>query len=219
MPTIKPHPYKIYAIPANLLLIIGIFSSLYLSYLHYKNYTDITFSSICAISKSINCDTVAQSSFSIFLSVPLAFWSFLYFLFLFLISVNITSTRNTYLWFYLLCLGLLGSIFSVYLGYLSTTQIKSLCILCSLNYICILIYTFYCWLISRRFTPQFILLPNIQLISRFKSYYFFIRDSLFFRYCNLLTVYRSKILGICSRNIRHKYTFWYHPGGTSMDWS
>ncbi|MBU3949567.1 MAG: hypothetical protein KJ826_15285 [Proteobacteria bacterium] len=37
-------------------------------------YTDIGYESFCAISKAINCDTVSQSPYSVFLGVPLAIW-------------------------------------------------------------------------------------------------------------------------------------------------
>lgn len=67
-------PYFYYTTAIKFISCIGIIISIYLSYNHYKNYTDPWFASICAISKSINCDTVAQSKFSILFSVPLGFW-------------------------------------------------------------------------------------------------------------------------------------------------
>lgn len=152
--TISRLPYPAYAIPARLLTLAGAASSFYLAYIHFKNYSDITFASICAISQSINCDTVAQSSYSILFSVPLGIWSLLYFLFLFVISLQISPSKYFYLWWVLFFLGIAGSLFSLYLGYISATQIRSFCIFCMLNYCFILLFTFYSWIILQRFGPS-----------------------------------------------------------------
>ena len=52
----------------------GLTDSVYLSISHYRNYTDISYRSFCAISKAINCDTVSQSPYAIFLGVPVPVW-------------------------------------------------------------------------------------------------------------------------------------------------
>jgi len=44
----KPLPYRYYAIPVFILLLLGLADTGYLIYSHYRNYTDISFSSFCA---------------------------------------------------------------------------------------------------------------------------------------------------------------------------
>jgi hypothetical protein len=56
---IQPLAYFWYVIPVAIIALIGLFDSLYLSISHYRNYVDIGYQSFCAISKAINCDTVA----------------------------------------------------------------------------------------------------------------------------------------------------------------
>nr|CBX30216.1 hypothetical protein N47_D30250 [uncultured Desulfobacterium sp.] len=70
----KPFPFPIYFGTIAFLLFAGLADSIYLSVHHYLVYTDIGYESFCAISKAINCDTVSQSPYSIFLGVPVAIW-------------------------------------------------------------------------------------------------------------------------------------------------
>ena len=65
----------------------GLVDSVYLSISHYRVYTDIGYKSFCAISRTINCDTVSQSPFSIFLDVPVPVWGIIgYTFFLLLVA-------------------------------------------------------------------------------------------------------------------------------------
>ena len=57
----------------------------YLTYLHYKTYTDFAYSSFCALSKTINCDTVAQSPWSVAAGLPVSVWGIFGYLLLLLI--------------------------------------------------------------------------------------------------------------------------------------
>ena len=72
----QPWPYGCYTVPVLLLVLAGLADTLYLAWSHYKNYTDLTFSSFCALSRAINCDTVSQSPWSILWGLPLAHWGF-----------------------------------------------------------------------------------------------------------------------------------------------
>ena len=49
-----PLPYHYYAIPVFILLLLGLADTGYLIYSHYHNYTDISFSSFCSLTKAIN---------------------------------------------------------------------------------------------------------------------------------------------------------------------
>lgn len=91
----KTLPYRVYTVPILILAAIGIAASAYLALSHYRNYTDIGYSSFCAISKSINCDTVSQSPWSILLGLPVALWGVLgYTIFFFLLYLLKSTHRN-----------------------------------------------------------------------------------------------------------------------------
>jgi uncharacterized membrane protein/protein-disulfide isomerase len=152
----KTFPYRYYSIPVFLLLFIGLGDTIYLIYSHYQNYTDITFSSFCALSKTINCDTVSQSVWSILFGLPLAiwgFWAYLLFLIVFLGTMRNTKEAKT-LWYLLFLLGIIYSAASIYFGYISATKIKAYCILCLLSYGISFSLLFYSWIILRRFSAD-----------------------------------------------------------------
>ncbi len=53
---------------------LGLMASIYLNHLHYKVHTDSSYSSICAVSEEVNCETVALSQYSMFLGLPVSYW-------------------------------------------------------------------------------------------------------------------------------------------------
>ena len=67
-------PYPYYFWPVIITTMAGLLDSVYLAASHYRNYADMGYKSFCAISSAINCDTVAQSQYSIFLNVPVSIW-------------------------------------------------------------------------------------------------------------------------------------------------
>nr|WP_321467059.1 vitamin K epoxide reductase family protein [uncultured Desulfobulbus sp.] len=148
-------PYCFYTFPVLALILCGLLDTGYLAWLHYRNYTDPAFTSFCALTKSINCDTVAQSPWSILLGLPLAVWGILAYL-VFLVAFLPVSRENHEkfgLWYLLFFLALLYSGTSLYLGYISATQIKAHCILCMASYAISFALLFSCWIIIRRFIP------------------------------------------------------------------
>lgn len=149
----EPRPYHFYTIPVFILLLFGLGDSIYLTYLHVQNYTNVTFSSFCALSKSINCDTVSQSPWSILLGVPLALWGVgAYVLFLVIFLAALRQTRESQAVWYVLCfLGALYSVASLYFSYISSTKINAYCILCLLSYTINFSLLFFCLLILRRY--------------------------------------------------------------------
>ncbi len=145
--------YRTYTLFVPLLAIIGLLASLYLALSHYRNYTDMGYSSFCAISKAINCDTVSQSSWSILLEIPLAFWgAFAYALF-FIISLpaQINTKERKYLWDLLFLLALLYCMADVYFAYIKITIIHAYCLICLVSYGVSLGLLFSTWIIRRRF--------------------------------------------------------------------
>lgn len=145
--------YKYYYFPVLILVIVGIVDTAYLGISHYLNYTDIAYESFCAISKTINCDTVSQSPWSIIFGIPVALWGLTGYLFY--LSILIFIQKNTEdripLWSILQLLGFIYSIVAIILAVISATKIHSYCIMCILSYGISFLLFFYPWFIRKRF--------------------------------------------------------------------
>lgn len=139
--------------PALALSIGGLAASLYLSLSHYRVYTDIGYSSFCALSQSINCDTVSQSPFSILLGVPVPVWGIWAYLTCVLLMLVAWLERRKQKdgWALLQVLAFLFTIYSVALAIISTFYVKSYCAMCILTYAINLLLLFYTWMIRKRF--------------------------------------------------------------------
>ena len=163
----RPLPYKYYYFPVLLLVLLGLTDTLYLALSHYRNYTDITYSSFCAISKAINCDTVSQSPWSILFGMPVALWGlFGYLLYgTILIAARKKTQDHLSLWSLLFLQGLLFSLVAIYFGYVSGTKIHSYCILCILSYAISFALLIYSWLILRRFDTRPFLTSLVRSVS------------------------------------------------------
>lgn len=152
LPNIIALPYYVYTIPPLLFVIFGLIDSTFLAYTHYQNYTASSYSSFCSISKAINCDTVAQSPWSIFANLPIAYWGLLgYFLLLIVLIPAATIQKRSFLWTPVFLLSGLYSAVSILLGYISANKINAYCILCIFSSIVNFSVLYYSWLIQRRF--------------------------------------------------------------------
>ena len=153
---ILPLAYLFYYIPVLFIALTGFFDSVYLAVSHYRNYVDMGYQSFCAISRAINCDTVSQSSYSIFLGVPVPVWGVLaygFFLFLLAFAWPKTAHRKR-VWTLLMLVSLSFSIYSIVLAFVSAYFIHSYCIMCILSYAVNLALLFYTWLIRKRFVCE-----------------------------------------------------------------
>jgi len=149
---IKPLAFQAYFIPVLLLAVTGLIVSLYLAYSHYKNYTDLQYQSFCAISQAINCDTVSQSPYSIFI-IPVPIWALIgYALILLLLPFAWQPKgRDGRMWSMIMLMALGYNGVSVALAFVSAYLIGSYCILCILIYVVNLFLLWFAWLIRRRF--------------------------------------------------------------------
>jgi len=150
---IKPFPFSVYSGIVFLLLLAGLADSIYLSLHHYLVYTDIGYESFCAISKAINCDTVSQSPYSVFLDVPVAVWGVAGYLFCFLLmpfALSVDAGKKR-IWHLIFTISLIFSFISIILAVISTRYIRSYCIMCILSFGINFLLLFYSWLIIRRF--------------------------------------------------------------------
>ena len=167
---IQPLPFAVYYSMAALLALIGLIISIYLSISHYRVYTDASYESFCAISRSINCDTVSQSSYSVFLGLPVPVWGVIgYCLFLIILTfARSARAGQRRVWTLLICVALGYSLYSIALAAISTWWIQSFCIMCIILYGINFLLLYFVWLTRRRFdTEPFI--PALQKDVRYIS--------------------------------------------------
>ncbi len=129
----------------TVLALIGLALSIELCIVYYNaNFNLEAKPSICAISESMDCDSVARTAYSQFFGIPLSLWGvFLYLFFLFMIYVdkikkikflnflNVFKNQTSYIF----CIGLLSFIISMILGCISVKKINSICIFCFMTYL------------------------------------------------------------------------------------
>ncbi|XOF33532.1 MAG: vitamin K epoxide reductase family protein [Candidatus Electrothrix sp. YB6] len=138
-----------YWLTACLIAITGLAACLYSAHSHYKNYTDPLYSSFCAISRAINCDTVAQSPWSIIFNIPVGWWGALFYLFFLLLLVT-EKYRTMQAWRSFLFISLAASAGNLALAGIAVWKIKSLCIVCLTIYAITFTLTCICWIGKRR---------------------------------------------------------------------
>ncbi|WP_319410116.1 vitamin K epoxide reductase family protein [uncultured Desulfosarcina sp.] len=173
---IKPLPYSYYFYSVVIIALSGFCDSVYLSISHYRVYTDLGYQSFCAVSQAINCDTVSQSPYSIFLGVPVPVWGMVgYASFLFLLFyARSAPEKSRRIWSLLFLIAFAFSVYSMILAAVSTFFIHSYCIMCILSYAVNLLLIYFTWLIRKRFRGEPLLqgvgLDVRYLISRRKSF-------------------------------------------------
>lgn len=151
--TSSPLPFPCYFWTAAIICALGLAAAVSLSVSHYRLFTDPAYSSFCAISKSINCDTVSQSPQAVLWGVPVAVWAvlaYLSFLLLLLLSLG-GSALHQRVWTLLFSMALGFSAYSLFLAAISTYVIGSYCILCIALYAVNLLLLFFSWIVRRRF--------------------------------------------------------------------
>ena len=150
---VQPLPFAVYYYTILSIGLIGLLVSTYLSYSHYRVYTDIGYKSFCAISKAINCDTVSQSTYAIFLGLPVAVWGIVGYLFflLFLVFAKTKDAGNRRVWTLLFLIAAAFTFYSIVLAAVSTFYIHSYCIMCLILYAVNLLLLFYTHIVRSRF--------------------------------------------------------------------
>ena len=150
---IKPFPIWVYLGAVLTLVLCGILASGYLSVSHYRVYTDIYYSSFCAISKAINCDTVSQSLYSIFWGIPVPVWGVIGYIFILVTLLFSFDFRLKKITLYptLFLIGFIFCIISIFLGIISAVKIHSYCIMCIITYGINFMLLYMIWLMKRRF--------------------------------------------------------------------
>ena len=150
---IQPLPFAVYFWTVAALAVAGLVDSVYLAVSHYRVYTDIGYKSFCAISRSINCDTVSQSPFSIFLNVPVPVWGIVGYTFFLLFLPIAWKYRDgdKPIWTLLFLTALIFSLLSIALALISSFLIHSYCVMCILSFAISFMLLFYTYLIRKRY--------------------------------------------------------------------
>lgn len=169
---IKALPYPFYRFMLLVLALLGLADAIYLAVSHYQVHTDMTHKSFCAISKAINCDTVSQSVYSIFLGVPFAFWGIIAYTFMLVMCfyVKNSSAKSVRLWTFIFLASWVFIGYSIALAIVSTFYVKSYCIMCIGTYIINLLLLYLSWLTVRRFT-QIGIINEIWQIFRYLAFF------------------------------------------------
>lgn len=131
----------------------GLISSTYLSISHYRVYTDVGYRSFCSISKAINCDTVSQSQYSVFLGIPLGLWGCIGYLavIVLLFFAKMKAAKMARVWTTIFIITCFYSIISVFLALISDYLIHSYCIICITTYAVNFLLLYFSWLTNKRF--------------------------------------------------------------------
>ncbi len=151
--SINPLPFEYYFIPYLAIALIGLADSIYLAISHYRVHTDLNYSSFCALSQAFNCDTVSASPYAVFLGIPLGIWGIIGYALVIALLVAAGSRQHgrKRLWPLLFWTGLLYSVGSLVLAWISSTIIQSYCIMCILTYVVNFLLLYYAWFVNRRF--------------------------------------------------------------------
>ena len=153
---IRPLAFGVYFWTVVILAFAGLVDSVYLSISHYRIYNDVVYESFCAISHAINCDTVSQSPYAVFMHLPVPIWGTIGYVF-FLLLLMITGTspeREQRVWGIMLLVSVIYSTYSIILSIITIAYIHSYCIMCILVYAINFLLVYFCWLTRRRFDPQ-----------------------------------------------------------------
>jgi protein-disulfide isomerase/uncharacterized membrane protein len=149
----KALPYRFYWVSVLGLCLAGIGLCTYLAISHYRIYTDLDYQSFCAITRSINCDTVSLSSYSVLAGAPVSIWGIFgygFFIALVLLS-SLHAEPGRRLWTLSQAVALVFSLVGIAFAAVSSLMIKSYCIVCIATYAVNFTLLFVTWIIRRRF--------------------------------------------------------------------
>ena len=153
---IIPYPFPFYLWSVTGIALTGLIDALYLAISHYRIYTDMTYRSFCAVTKSINCDTVSQSPYAVMFGMPLPVWGvFGYGVIIMMIWFGRSSDDDhKHMWPMIFWVSAAFSLHSLVLAYISSFMIHSYCLMCILSYCVNFLLMFYSWLINNRFNSK-----------------------------------------------------------------
>jgi len=117
------------------LAICGLAVASYLTYLHVRLHCDPSYVSVCAFGQRVNCETVAASSYSVFLSLPVSVWGILgYVVLAVLAAADLRDPSGPGRAGLLAPYGILLGVVSAVLAAVSSFEIGAICLLCTATY-------------------------------------------------------------------------------------
>jgi|GEM_PF-355239 len=127
--------------------LIGLGLSIELTYLHVKVWLEPGFKSFCALNAKVNCETVARSSYAVFLNVPVSVWGiFGYTLILFTSFLGWRSEKSSpQIHGALFLLTMFSAISSIMLAFIAFAHLGSYCLLCIATYVVNILLLFFAW--------------------------------------------------------------------------
>ena len=134
-------------------VVIGACLAFYATIHHVQLKKAQATNAMCNINQIVNCDKVAQSPYSEFLSVPLGVWGGGFFLTLlaFLIwGYGEREDRRAFLSSYGILVSL-GSVASLILAFVSFGLVKAVCLICIGIYLCNFFQTFVFWKMGKKY--------------------------------------------------------------------
>ena len=111
---------------------LGVAAATDLTVIHVKVHTDPSYHSVCNLSAEVNCETVAQSPYAVFLGLPVAVWGLCGFLAMALLALHRPHARRSGLGWpgLLVLLTGLAAAAVVPLAAISKLFIHSVCLVC-----------------------------------------------------------------------------------------
>ena len=135
-----------------ILSIIGMIDSAYLTYEHYQLLSNIGEGSFCDISEELSCSTVNSSPYAEVMGIPMAFLGLVWFIVVIILAYALESKHK--FWkaapLYLFLWSILGLLSVFWLVYAELFLIGSICILCTLAHVLIIIILFLSYKILKR---------------------------------------------------------------------
>jgi protein-disulfide isomerase len=126
---------------ALLLCLAGLVLSILLEQIHYKTHTDPSFHSFCGIDRTVNCEIVARSPYSVLFGVPMASWGIFGYVLAAAVSLwGAVSRRRRAIAGYGVYLGFAFLSTSAVLGTISAVLVTAVCILCLATYVVNLLF-------------------------------------------------------------------------------
>ena len=134
---------------ALLASLVGLGLSIVLERIHFRTHTDPGFHSFCAIGRTVNCDIVSRSPYSVFFGVPVATWGIFAYALATIVSLwgLLRTSRLAAACGLGLALVYLAS--TALLGTISAFVVTAICILCLATYL-VNVVLFACMMLAAR---------------------------------------------------------------------
>jgi protein-disulfide isomerase len=119
-------------------LILGLGFSIELTRIYYRSMKDVEFDALCRFSDRLDCISVALSPYSLIIGIPNSVFGIAFYIAaVLLVALQLKATRPVFknARNYLFLLSLVGFIYSLYLGAISSFVLRNFCLYCTVLYV------------------------------------------------------------------------------------